>query len=1030
MLRKNLDNKGRGGSSARNSKSSFVTKSGQTIKINRSLGDKIRSTRAARAQKRAERLVGMPKSRVKRILFIMHPKRLYKYWFSREGGIMALKIVGIGALASFLLLVGIFAYFRKDLPNIRDISGSNIGGSILYYDRTGQTLLFEDVDGSKRIPVKDEAISKYIKDATVAIEDKDFFKHGGFDVRGIMRASFNNAFGHGGTQGGSTISQQLVRLTQTNVGSERTYKRKIKEVILSVELEREYTKQEILTGYLNTAPYGGIENGVEAAAQNYFHKSAKDLSLEQATILAAVPQSPNYYSPYNKTDFKRDALIGRQHYILELMVQQGMITPKQRDDAKKVDVIAQVQPRPQHYDNIKAPWFVLTAKQELERRKGANVVKLGGWKVITSLDLNAQKVAEEQVKKGLPQVKRQGGDTAAFVAEDVKTGQVVALVGGDDFNNTTYGENNYAHDLQLPPGSTFKPYDYTALIDTQKTAGAGSVIYDTKGAIPGYPCTKGVSRTGDCVIDYDLRFPGPLTLRYSLGGSRNIPAIKSMLITGVEPTIDVAHKLMTNYSDDGKPDATIGNYRCYYDEQYKQQAPCYASSAIGDGAYLRLDEHTHGYATLSRNGLNLPQTYIMKVEDPSGKNIPDLEWKPSKGTQAVNPESAYIVTDMMSDPNASYLPNKIHRYKGWKFGAKTGTTNDSKDGLMMMISTQYAVGTWVGYHNRQKVMSGFMETMTLPIVNGWMQTMHANLKPEERAKPAGLQTLPAFVVRTHVGVGSIEPSPSTDLFPSWYKQPGQATASQKIDQISNKIATDCTPQRAIKAGMGGNSNTFSIDKFVGAGVAAASATDKDDVHKCEDAKPTISLTNKDFTCSNGGCVITANVNAGTHPISSDQFPGTVNFLVDGQIVNTQTIGSAGSVTFNYSPNFSGPKTLSALIVDSVLYEGTDTTTITAAGGGGGDTNLELLTPPQGVKISRSAVNFSWTNLGAGVTYIVSWGCNTPGTYTATKSVSENNYHPPSADVYTGVPEASCIWKVDASNAKSSTQGAFKVSVGP
>jgi penicillin-binding protein 1A len=194
----------------------------------------------------------------------------------------------------------------------------------LYYDRTGETLLFEDVDGSKRIPVKDEAISTYVKQATIAVEDKDFFKHGGFDVRGIMRAGINNLVGGNGTQGGSTISQQLVRLTQSNVGSERTYTRKVKEVILSVELEREYTKQEILTGYLNTAPYGGIENGIEAAAQNYFHKSAKDLTLEQSAMLAAIPKSPSYYSPYNKTDFDREALIGRQHYILDLMEQQLM----------------------------------------------------------------------------------------------------------------------------------------------------------------------------------------------------------------------------------------------------------------------------------------------------------------------------------------------------------------------------------------------------------------------------------------------------------------------------------------------------------------------------------------------------------------------------------------------------------------------------------------------------------------------------------------------------------------------------------
>lgn len=1023
MIRQKSGGKLGGKNTGRKSKSSFVTKSGQTIKINRSIGDKIRAARATNAQKRAERLAGMPKGRVQRFFFRLHPKRLYKYWFSRDGGIMALKISGIGILTGFLLLFGIFAYFRKDLPNIRDISGSNIGGSILYYDRTGQTLLFEDVDGSKRIPVKDEAINLYVKKATVAIEDKDFFKHGGFDMRGILRAGVNNLVGRSGTkQGGSTISQQLVRLTQSNVGTERTYKRKIKELILSVELEREYSKAEILTGYLNTAPYGGIENGIEAAAQNYFHKSAKDLTLAESTMMAAIPQSPSYYSPYNKTAFNRGALIGRQHYILDLMEQQQMITAQERDDAKKVDILAEVKPRPQHYENIKAPWFVLTAKQELERRKGANVVKLGGWKVITTLDLNAQKVAEEQIQKGLKQVRRQGGDTAGFVAEDVKTGQVVALVGGDDFNDATFGQNNYAHDLELPPGSSFKAYDYAALIDTQKNVGAGSVLYDSKGPVPGYPCTTGVSSTGNCLRDYDLRYPGPLTLRYALGGSRNVPAIKAMLITGVDQTIEVAHKLMSNYGDDGKPDPTIGNYRCYYDENNTQQAPCYASSAIGDGAYLRLDEHVHGYATLSRNGLNIPQTYIMKVQDASGKTV--MEWKPSKGVQAINPESAYIVTDMLSDPNASYFANKIHRYKGWTFGLKTGTTNDNKDGLMMMFSTQYAVGTWVGYHNRQKVMSGVMETMTTPIVNGWMQNMHANLKPEDRIKPSGLQTLPAFIVRAHVGFSSIEPSPATDLFPSWYKQPSQANAKQQIDQVSNKLATECTPPRAVKSGTGGNSNTFSIDKFVGSGTAEI--TEKDDVHKCDDIKPTITINTRDITCASSGCTISATVTEGTHPLSSDKFKGTVNFLIDGQVVNTQNIDVPGTVSFDYKPDFSGSKPLSAEILDGVLYDGTDSTTINATG----DTpsNPLVLQTPSGDVLKRNDVKFTWSDLGDSISYIVSWGCKSGGTYPNSKSRTTNKYDPTPSEVFNGPLinyPVDCIWKVEANNGTTGT-GSFRV----
>ena len=948
MRSKNTGGKSRGGNTGRRSKSAFVTKSGQTIKINRSIGDKIRAIRANGAQKRAERLVGMPKSRFKRIFFRMSPKHMFKYWTSRDGAIMALKLFGIGALASFILLVGVFAYFRKDLPNIRDISGNNIGGSILYYDRTGQTLLFEDVDGSKRIPVKDEAISTYIKQATIAIEDKDFFKHGGFDLRGILRAGINNLIGKGGKQGGSTISQQLIRLTQTNVGTERTYTRKIKEVILSVELEKENTKAEILTGYLNTAPYGGIENGVEAAAQNYFHKSAKDLTLDESAMLASIPKSPTYYSPYNKTGFDRGALIGRQHYILDLMEQQHMITVKQRDDAKKVDVLAKVQPRPQHYAGIKAPWFVLTAKEELERVKGTSLVKLGGWKVITTLDLNAQKVAEEQVQKGLAQVRRQGGDTAAFVAEDVKTGQVVALVGGDDFNNPTYGQNNYAHDLELPPGSSFKPYDYAALIETQKNVGAGSVLYDAKGPVPGYPCTTGATRTGNCLVDYDLRYPGPLTLRYALGGSRNVPAIKAMLIAGVDQTIDLAHKLMTNYGEDGKPDPTIGNYRCYYDTQNTQQAPCYASSAIGDGAYLRLDEHVHGYATLSRNGLNIPRTYILKIQDSAGKTL--SEWKPAKGVQAINPETAYIITDMISDPRASYFTGgqKVNDYKGWKFAAKTGTTNDSKDGLMMMYSTKYAVGVWVGYHNRQKVMSGFMETMTRPIVNGWMKSIHDTLKPEDRVKPTGIQSLPAFVVKTHVGVGSIEPSPANDLFPSWYKSPSKVKGSnQNVDIVSNKLATECTPARALKQVSSSESNTFSVDKFVDA-AASALAEEKDDIHKCDDLKPTISLSYNTATKT-----LTASASAGTHPLSSDQFPMTINFMVGDQIVQ-----SSNSNPATYETNFDSDTVVTAQVVDSVLYDATsESISIPGTGGPPASSPLTL----DSAKKTGLNTKFSWSN---------------------------------------------------------------------
>lgn len=894
------------------SRSHHVTKNGNKIKLNHNLVGRIKARRDERLRKKAAYLATLPKGRLKRTLYRMHPKRVAKYWFSRKGGIMALKVAGIGALIIFLLIVSVFAYFRKDLPNLRDISGNNIGGSIRYYDRSGQTLLWEDYDAVKRNPVHGEGVSQVIMDATVAIEDKNFFEHGGFDVKGITRAGISNIVGKSGTtQGGSTITQQLVKLTQ-NWSTEQTYSRKVKELILSVELERSYTKKEILAGYLDTAPYSDITYGVEAAMQDYFNKSSKDITIDEAAFLAAIPKSPTYYSPYGAS-FEKDLLVGRQHYVLDLMAEQGKITPEQRDEAKKVDTLAKIKPRKPKYDGIQAPWFVLTAKEKLTQMRGANAVALGGLKVTTTLDLEKQKIAEEEVQKGLKQVKRQGGDTAAFVAEDVKTGQVVALVGGTDFNDPTFGQNNYARS-KLPPGSSFKPYDYLSAMEHTDQFGAGSVLYDVQEPVDGYPCSnKGRPKNGgNCLHDYDFRYPGPLTLRYALGGSRNVPAVKAMAIAGVDKTIQTAENM--GLKDSGDERVVGQGYKCYEDDQLTTETQCYTSSALGDGAYLKLDEHVHAYSSISRNGRLIPQTYVLKVEDAGGKILE--EWKASEGKQVVRDEAAYIVADMMEDPNASYFGRKPQRYNGHKFAVKTGTTNDSKDGWLMGFSTQYSAGVWVGYHNRQKELSGFMEVMTEPIWSGFMKRVHQNLPPEERIRPAGVKSLPAFIVRNHVGVGSVEPSPANDLFPSWYKTKTKGT-KEIIDKVSNKLATDCTPELAKEQVGNANANQFSADKFHDGG-GSAGTTEKDDVHKCEDAKPSITLTIS-------GTLITATVSQGTHPLSSDRFKGTINIKIDGQTAQSFEVSSSPS-TVSHTATVFGSHTVTAEIVDSVLYSNSDTQT--------------------------------------------------------------------------------------------------------
>jgi membrane peptidoglycan carboxypeptidase len=968
------------------SKNTFTTKSGKTIKVNRSFNDRMKASKEARAQRKAAYLSTLPKEPWKRALYRMSPQRLYRYWFSREGGIMALKIVGVSFVIVFLLIVGLFAYFRKDLPKIKDINSSNSGGSIAYYDRTGQTLLFQDYDAFKRIPVQTGEISPYMKQATVAVEDKDFYHEGAFNVKGITRAAINNARG-GSTQGGSTITQQLVKLNEgwTN---DHTVSRKVKELILAVELEREYSKDDILSGYLNLAPYSGLDYGVQAAAQDYFHVNASQLTLAQATMLAAIPKAPGTYSPYNSPNwnpsiteannyFDGNGLVARQHYILDKMVQQKYISQAQADQAKAVDILAQVQQMPtSHYAGIKYPYFVLAAKEELAKSFPAAVIKTGGWKVVTSMDVNLQNLAEKSLNDSLYLLKRYKADNAAFVAEDNTTGQVMALIGGTDFSNDSYGKINYATDVNISPGSSVKPYDYTAFINNNTNVGAGSVLYDQIGPLPvsGYECTNRAlpssdpskPSNGNCLFDYDRASPGPTTLRYALGGSRNIPAVKAMLSTvpgdtsvnrtkSTNKVISTINGLMNN--SDG--------YRCFntsvedfFNVTKDDESQCYAASAIGDGAYLHLSDHVNGISSLARMGKAIPQTFILKVTNNSGKVI--KQFTQPKGTQVVKADSAYIVDNMASDPNASYLSGncstttcsgmKFHRYKGWTNAIKTGTTNYNYDGLMMVWNPKYTAGIWIGNHSRNVPFNTSPENITDPIMKAFMQgaiDQLGSVKAQQFTQPSDIKTASAYV-NTHRYLGQVTPSSSTDIFPSWYVGTTKSS-SATIDKVSGKLATSCTPSLARLNSYNGNTSSWNVDLFNGGNPSTTASAknspqSSDDVHSCSDTSPTITITavngsstngSNSPNCPTGGCTIMVHVEQGTHDLTDSaypNYPGTINLVVNGQTVQSKQVNDSGDYTISYNPpdGSSGSIQIEAQITDSVLYEGSDTKTLSIA----------------------------------------------------------------------------------------------------
>jgi hypothetical protein len=425
-----------------------------------------------------------------------------------------------------------------------------------------------------------------------------------------------------------------------------------------------------------------------------------------------------------------------------------------------------------------------------------------------------------------------------------------------------------------------------------------------------------------------------------------------------------------------------GGYKCFNPgvdvntATAKDEAQCYGASAIGDGAYLHLDQHVNGLATMARLGQAIPQTYILKIYDSKNSAKPFYQWKqPKKGDagvkQVVRPDAAYIVDNMASDPSASYLPAgyyKWHNYGGWKTGIKTGTTNNGFDGLMMGWNTQFAVGSWVGYHTRNKPLSGAMEYSTTPLTRGFMTAALDSLHktPENWTEPAGMQHQSGFVVRSHVGIGSVEPSPATELFPSWYKPKSVSSQSSTIDRVSNKLATSCTPASA-KQTVGGNAapNAFSVDNYYppggsgGTSSTAANTASSDDVHKCSDSPPTISVTATDN--GNGSATLAAFVSAGSHPLNDanySQFPGTVTFSVNGQSIGTKHANDPqDNVSIGYTVASSGSYTVSATVTDSVLYSASDSTTATFT--------APVSTPPPAVNPGNGNNNGNGNNGGHG-----------------------------------------------------------------
>jgi len=793
-----------------------VSKKKPTRKISlySNLSQKRKVKKDAEARRRAEYLATLPKHPVRRFFYRMHPKRLWTYWFSKRGAMMALKIAGIAILLLALFVGGLFAYFRKDLDQIRpgEIDKRVQTTVTTYLDRNNNVLWEDKGDGDYKLVVKSEDLSDNLKKATVAIEDRDFFKHSGISITGTVRAAFNNFTG-GSTQGGSTLTQQLVKQVffSPDQAQDRGFggvPRKIKELILAIEIERMYDKDQILTLYLNESPYGGRRNGAESGAQTYFGKSAKDLSLPEAALLAAIPNNPAVYDPYNVDG--HEALIERQHLVLKDMKEVGYITQAQYDEAIKVPVLDSIRPQVSQYENIKAPHFVLMVRSQLEQELGKATVGRGGLTVKTTLDIRIQNKLEEAMNDMFSSyVPAYAGFTnGAATVEDTQTGQIVGLVGSRGFDYEGFGQDNAAT-AYIQPGSTIKGLVYAQLFqqkpEGQQNYGSGSILVDEPiDAI-----------YGARLQNADRAYKGSVTIRTSLATSRNVPAVKAMYISGIQNTLDEIHNMgATSY-------CTVGA---------DQQAGL--ASAIG-GCGVKQVDLVNAYASIARMGVYKQQSTVLEVKNSSNEVL--KKWSDSEGKQVVDPQSAYIVTDILSDGSASaalgnYAAKNI---PGVKTATKTGTSDkggNAKDLWMMSYSPALTMGVWLGNPDTTILKNG-TSSLGSPVIAKVMEYAHKEVYAAEGAWKSGdWYTQPAGIQR----VGK-------EAYPSWWsKTQGQTNFKLTFDKVSKKKATDCTPEgaRLVADVLKSTDPVTKKDSFANVPDGYV-ATEDDDRHQCSDSAPTI-----------------------------------------------------------------------------------------------------------------------------------------------------------------------------------------------
>jgi len=643
-------------------------------------------------------------------------------------------IILLGALGVVFVLI-IFVSVSRDLPDPDKLTDRTVAQSTKIYDRTGEHVLFEIFADQKRTIVELEDIPKDVVNGVIATEDTAFYEHKGVRPLSILRSFVYGLIGRGRVGGGaSTLTQQLVK--NAILSPEQTVTRKVKEIILSIRLEQKYTKDQILKIYFNEIPYGSTNYGIQSAAQSYFGKDVKDLTLAESAVLAGLPKAPTKYLNDSQ------ALFERRNFVLGRMYAEGFITEQQKNDAQ-----AEPLEIKQNFDNITAPHFVLYVKEKLVEEYGEQTVETGGLKVITSLDWNMQQAAERAVTEESEKLFNDAGaNNTALVALDPKTGQILAMVGSRDFfDNDIDGQFNVATLGKRQPGSSFKPIIYTAAFEKGYTP--DTVLFDVKTnfSASGKPYEP---------LNYDLQERGPVTMRQAIQGSLNIPAVKTLYLVGEKKGVEFAERL--GYS-------TL-------------QANNFGLSLVLGGGEVKLIEHVAAYATFANGGAYFQPVPVLKVEKPNGDVL--SQWKQEKGEPVLKKEIAATISSVLSDDAArayAFGGGGVLTLPSRPVAAKTGTTNNYVDAWTVGYTPSLVAGVWVGNTNNSPMTRGYGGSrVAAPIWNSFMR---------EALKDTPVESFPG--------------APANDAEKPVLRGSDGGSVTLLIDKITGKRATSSTPENLI-----------------------------------------------------------------------------------------------------------------------------------------------------------------------------------------------------------------------------------------